>query len=241
MRGRVRDGARALDVRTDLPVRGRGPAVRSGIQDVRVPGGPIPGGRGLGVSDQRVRQRHLLRSAPHAIDCGPEVDPLRDDQSGERTVRAEEFVRDQDRRKRGAGGSRRRDPRQGLSGSVRPGRRERGGPGDEPGRPEAAGVRALRRAASGVDRVFRGAGTDDASALESRIDLPIRGQRRNRPRGVQRQPGQLRRCSERIPEVLFVGRDAIEAGGLFGQSFWYYSFNNPATGQVEPKTALSCW
>ncbi len=44
--------------------------------------------------------------------------------------------------------------------------------------------------------------------------------------------------SGRIPEVLFDGRDAIEAAALFGESFWYYNFNNPATGEVEPKVGF---
>ena len=44
--------------------------------------------------------------------------------------------------------------------------------------------------------------------------------------------------SGRIPELLFDGRDAIEAGALFGESFWYYNFNNPATGEAEPKVGF---
>ena len=44
--------------------------------------------------------------------------------------------------------------------------------------------------------------------------------------------------SGRIPELLFDGRDAIEASALFGESFWYYTFNNPATGEVEPEAAF---
>ena len=44
--------------------------------------------------------------------------------------------------------------------------------------------------------------------------------------------------SGRIPEVLFDGRDAIEAAALFGESFWYYKFNNPATGEAEPKVGF---
>ena len=46
-------------------------------------------------------------------------------------------------------------------------------------------------------------------------------------------------ASGRIPELLFDGRDAIEAGKLFGETFWYYNFKNPATGEVEPKTNFS--
>ena len=30
----------------------------------------------------------------------------------------------------------------------------------------------------------------------------------------------------------------IEAGALLGESFWYYNFNNPATGNVEAKTSF---
>ena len=44
--------------------------------------------------------------------------------------------------------------------------------------------------------------------------------------------------SGRIPEVLFDGRNAIEAAALFGETFWYYNFGNPATGEVEPKTVF---
>ncbi len=44
--------------------------------------------------------------------------------------------------------------------------------------------------------------------------------------------------SGRIPEVLFDGRDAIEAAALFGESFWYYSFENPATGELQPKAVF---
>ncbi|MDE0126749.1 MAG: hypothetical protein OXN97_19460 [Bryobacterales bacterium] len=44
--------------------------------------------------------------------------------------------------------------------------------------------------------------------------------------------------SGRIPELLFDGRNAIEAGALFGEMFWYYNFHNPATGDVEAKTAF---
>ena len=43
--------------------------------------------------------------------------------------------------------------------------------------------------------------------------------------------------SGRIPELLFDGRDAIEAGALFGETFWYYNFNNPDTGETETKVA----
>ena len=43
--------------------------------------------------------------------------------------------------------------------------------------------------------------------------------------------------SGRIPELLFDGRDAIAAAADFGGGFWYYNFTNPATGEVEPKTA----
>ena len=44
--------------------------------------------------------------------------------------------------------------------------------------------------------------------------------------------------SGRIPELLFDGRDGVEAGVLFGESFWYYNFNNPATGKYEAKTSF---
>lgn len=41
--------------------------------------------------------------------------------------------------------------------------------------------------------------------------------------------------SGRVPEMLFDGRDPIESSSVFGQGFWYYNFENPVTGQVEPK------
>ena len=44
--------------------------------------------------------------------------------------------------------------------------------------------------------------------------------------------------SGRIPDLLFDGRDAIEAGALFGETFWYYSFANPSTGEAETKVAF---
>ena len=44
--------------------------------------------------------------------------------------------------------------------------------------------------------------------------------------------------SGRIPELLFGGRDVIEVGKVFGESFWYYSFENPVTGALEPKVAF---
>ncbi len=45
-------------------------------------------------------------------------------------------------------------------------------------------------------------------------------------------------ASGRIPELLFDGRDMIEAGALFGELFWYYNATNPVTGEVEPKAAF---
>ena len=44
--------------------------------------------------------------------------------------------------------------------------------------------------------------------------------------------------SGRFPELLFDGRDAIEAASLFGEGFWYYNFHNPATQQMEPKVSF---
>ncbi len=44
--------------------------------------------------------------------------------------------------------------------------------------------------------------------------------------------------SGRIPEVLFDGRDVIQAAALFGETYWYYNFTNPLTGEVEPKAAF---
>ena len=45
--------------------------------------------------------------------------------------------------------------------------------------------------------------------------------------------------SGRIPEALFGGRDAIAATATFGSATWYYNFNNPASGMVEPKLAFA--
>ena len=44
--------------------------------------------------------------------------------------------------------------------------------------------------------------------------------------------------SGRIPELLFDGRDAVEAASIFGEGFFYYNFHNPATQQEEPKVAF---
>ena len=44
--------------------------------------------------------------------------------------------------------------------------------------------------------------------------------------------------SGRIPELLFDGRDLIEVGALFGEAFWYYDFDNPATGEAQTKVAF---
>ena len=44
--------------------------------------------------------------------------------------------------------------------------------------------------------------------------------------------------SGRFPELLFDGRDMIEAASIFGEGFWYYNFYNPATQQEEPKVAF---
>ena len=44
--------------------------------------------------------------------------------------------------------------------------------------------------------------------------------------------------SGRIPELLFDGRDALEAGELFGETFWYYNFSNPSTGEMESKVSF---
>ena len=44
--------------------------------------------------------------------------------------------------------------------------------------------------------------------------------------------------SGRSTELLFDGRDAVEAASIFGEGFWYYNFFNPATQQEEPKVAF---
>ena len=44
--------------------------------------------------------------------------------------------------------------------------------------------------------------------------------------------------SGRAPQLLFGGRDMYQAAALFGELFAYFSFNNPATGEVEPKVGF---
>ena len=44
--------------------------------------------------------------------------------------------------------------------------------------------------------------------------------------------------SGRFPELLFDGRDMIEAASVFGEVFVYYNSDNPATQQEEPKVAF---
>ncbi|MDE0108804.1 MAG: hypothetical protein OXN96_13385 [Bryobacterales bacterium] len=44
--------------------------------------------------------------------------------------------------------------------------------------------------------------------------------------------------SGRIPEVLFDGRDMVEASALFGEVFWYYDVNNTATGDEESRVSF---
>lgn len=39
-------------------------------------------------------------------------------------------------------------------------------------------------------------------------------------------------------EVLFDGRDMVEATATFGEVFWYYAFTNPATGELENKVSF---
>ena len=64
--------------------------------------------------------------------------------------------------------------------------------------------------------------------------------------GIDAATGQVRfsgnersfRVSGRIPELLFEGRDAIQALADFGEGFWYYSITNPATGEPEPKVSF---
>ena len=45
--------------------------------------------------------------------------------------------------------------------------------------------------------------------------------------------------SGRSPELLFGGRDLIASTAAFGSGRWYFSFNNPASGMVEPKLAFT--
>ena len=44
--------------------------------------------------------------------------------------------------------------------------------------------------------------------------------------------------SGRAPQLLFDGRNMYQAAALFGELFAYFNFNNPATGQVEPKVGF---
>ena len=44
--------------------------------------------------------------------------------------------------------------------------------------------------------------------------------------------------SFRIPELLFEGRDVLEAARVFGEMFWYYDFTNPATGDLQRKNVF---
>ena len=45
--------------------------------------------------------------------------------------------------------------------------------------------------------------------------------------------------SRRVPQALFGGRDMIAATTKFGSTSWYYNFNNPASGTVEPKLGFT--
>ena len=45
--------------------------------------------------------------------------------------------------------------------------------------------------------------------------------------------------SRRGPEVLFGGRDLIASTAAFGTGRWYFNFNNPASGMVEPKLSFT--
>ena len=44
--------------------------------------------------------------------------------------------------------------------------------------------------------------------------------------------------SRRIPELLFDGRNALEAGAPFEETSWYYNFNNSMTGDDDAKVAF---
>ena len=44
--------------------------------------------------------------------------------------------------------------------------------------------------------------------------------------------------SGRIPEVLFGGRNVLKAVEYFGDTYWYYGFASPATGEVEAKISF---
>lgn len=45
--------------------------------------------------------------------------------------------------------------------------------------------------------------------------------------------------SGRSPELLFGGRDLIASTAAFGTGRWYFNFNNPASGMVEPKLSFT--
>ena len=44
--------------------------------------------------------------------------------------------------------------------------------------------------------------------------------------------------SFRVPELLFGGRDLIEAARTFGETFWYYDFLNPDSGMQQRKVSF---
>ena len=47
------------------------------------------------------------------------------------------------------------------------------------------------------------------------------------------------KLSGRIPELLFEGRDLIQAGAFYGEMFSYYRLNNPETGQDATKVSFT--
>ena len=44
--------------------------------------------------------------------------------------------------------------------------------------------------------------------------------------------------SGRLPELVWGGRDLLSAGAQFGEIFYYYSFHNPNSGNVEAKVSF---
>ena len=106
VRGGIRDGARhrrsppgvqrrrALEARADLRFRRRSRTVGRGCLRLRLSARPGPRGHALGRVDRRLRQRLLLRAAPHPVAGRRGLDLLCVQQPGDGQGAAEEFVRD---------------------------------------------------------------------------------------------------------------------------------------------------
>ena len=125
-----------------------------------------------------------------------------------------------------------------FPGAMRAGRGLRGGSAGQFRRPETARIRELRGADGRKLGVFRRSGTIEA--------IPAGSKARSIVFGINAETGTISfsgsessfASSGRIPQLLFDGRDAVEAVSIFGEGFWYYNFHNPATQQMEPKVAF---